>query len=282
MTLGEKIRARRKELDMTQAALAGGQITRNMLSCIESDAATPSLATLRYLADRLGLPIGYFFCPEGEEFFYRKQTCYPRLLSLFRAGSYAECLRTFEKELGECDDELGLMMAICAFSCGRRAWQNGAFESAVTYFVSAEDYTNETVYPTAAIRAGCRLLLPISANVQAPLLEFNEPGYLDCLREAGCLDIYCYLTERADHYVFENRFYADHLAARALLREGKYGEALPLLSRIEDQKGDPAVSAFLLFRLYGDLEVCHRETGDFEGAYRYASKRMTLLTAFRS
>lgn len=281
MKLGEKVKKRRRELGLTQAALAGEQITRNMLSQIENGGAEPSLATLRYLAAQLGMPVGYFLSEEADEFFYRKQSCYPRLLSLFRAGNYSDCLRTFEREISECDDELGLMMAVSSFACGKRAFATGAMDSAVSYLSATMDYTSETVYPTAYLRAGCRLLLAIAGNVQAPLLEFNEPAYIDCLREAGCLDVYCYLTERRD-YVYENHFFADHLAARDIMRQGDYVGALREFCRIEEQKGAEEITAFLLFRLYADMEVAYREVGNYEGAYRYSTKRMSLLSAFRS
>lgn len=281
MRLGEKILRRRRELGLTQAALAGGQITRNMLCAIERGTATPSLPTMQYLAEKLEMPIGWFFCPEDEEFFYRKQRYFPHLAALYHAGSYAECLRTFEKDLGECDDELGLMMAVCAFECGKRAWHNGAFESADAYLTSAEDYARETSYPTEWIHAGCRVLIPVAVNVQAPLPEFNRHGYIDSLRRAGCLDVYAYLVEE-EGYVFENRWYAEHLAARRKMKEGQYREALDILEKIEEQKGAPEMSAFLIFRAYGDMEIAYREVGDYEAAYRYSSKRMTLLNAFHS
>ncbi len=281
MELGEKIRARRIELEMTQKDLAGEEITRNMLCQIEKGKSMPSLPTLLYLAKRLKMPAGYFISDEEDAFFFRKQQIFVRLSRLFHAGSYMECLRTFERELGECDDELGLMMACCAFDCGCRAWHNGAMESAMAYFASTMDYINETVYPTAHLRAGCRLYMAISANVQTPLLEFNEPGYIDCLRDAGCLDVYCYLTGRQE-YVFENPFYAAHLRARANMHGGRYVEALEQLAELEKQKGAPQVSAFLLFRLYSDMEICCREISNFEGAYRYSTKRIALLNGFKS
>lgn len=281
MELGERIKSRRRDLGMTQEMLAGEQITRNMLCQIEKGKAVPSLPTLVYLAERLRMPVGYFFCREEEEFFYRKQKVFPHLLALYHAGSYTECLRTFEKELGECDDELGLMMAVCSFDCGRRAWHNGAFESALMYFSGTLDYINETAYPTAYLRAGCTLYMAISANVQAPLLEFNELGYIDSLREAGCLDVYCYLTEKRD-YVFENPFYAAHLRAKELMKSDHYGDALEILLDIEKQKGSDQITAYLLFRVYADMEICYRENGNYEGAYRYSSKRISLLNAFKS
>ena len=281
MELGEKIKKRRRELGLTQEMLAGDQITRNMLCQIEKGKAVPSLPTLSYLAERLRMPVGYFFCREEDEFFYRKQKIFPHLLSLYKAGSYAECLRTFEKELGECDDELGLMMAVCSFDCGRRAWRNGAFESALAYHSNTLDYINETTYPTDYLKAGCALYMAISANVQAPLLEFNELGYIDCLREAGCLDVYCYLTEKQD-YVYENSIYAEHLRAKELMKRDHYTDALVILEEIEKQKGSDQITAFLLFRVYADMEICYRENGNYEGAYRYSTKRLSLLNAFKS
>ena len=281
MHLGDKIRARRRELGLTQAALSGETVTRNMLSQIEGGKATPSLPTLLVLAERLSVPVGYFFCEEGEEFFYRKQAVFPRLSALFHAGSYAECLRAFERELGECDDELGYMMASCAYFCGFRAWKNGSFETAIAYLSSALDYVQETAYPADWIVAGCRLLIPIGANVQSPLLEFNEHSYIDSLRRAGCLDVFCYLTER-EGYAFENPFYEMHLRARKLLRESHFTEALALFNDIEKHKGEDGVTAYLLIRIYADMEIAYRELGDYEGAYRYSTKRHSLLSAFKS
>ncbi len=59
MTLGQKIKTARLEKGLTQREVVGDQITRNMLSKIENDAASPSVRTLEYLAKVLGLPPGY-------------------------------------------------------------------------------------------------------------------------------------------------------------------------------------------------------------------------------
>jgi len=59
-TLGERIRAARKELQMTQANLAAGDYTRAYISLIEHDRVRPSLQTLVKLASRLGKSVSYF------------------------------------------------------------------------------------------------------------------------------------------------------------------------------------------------------------------------------
>ena len=64
MTMGQRILQARLAAGLSQRELAGEEITRNMLSSLEHDAATPSIATLRYLARRLGRPVSYFL---GED-----------------------------------------------------------------------------------------------------------------------------------------------------------------------------------------------------------------------
>jgi transcriptional regulator with XRE-family HTH domain len=60
MELGEKIRQARLEAGLSQRALCGDVITRNMLSQIENGSAKPSMSTLQHLAKGLGKPVGFF------------------------------------------------------------------------------------------------------------------------------------------------------------------------------------------------------------------------------
>ncbi|MBQ8605789.1 MAG: helix-turn-helix transcriptional regulator [Clostridia bacterium] len=55
VSLGKLIREARLNKKMTQSEVAGTFITRNMLSLIESGSATPSMATLEYLAGVLDI-----------------------------------------------------------------------------------------------------------------------------------------------------------------------------------------------------------------------------------
>ena len=56
--LGAKIKRARIDAHMNQSELAGGSVTRNMISQIETGAALPSLTTLCVIAERLGVPAG--------------------------------------------------------------------------------------------------------------------------------------------------------------------------------------------------------------------------------
>ena len=55
MTLGQKLKQTRLARGMTQSQVVGDRITRNMLSQIENDLASPSVGTLEYLASVLNV-----------------------------------------------------------------------------------------------------------------------------------------------------------------------------------------------------------------------------------
>nr|WP_285851991.1 helix-turn-helix transcriptional regulator [Sporosarcina luteola] len=56
-TLGERIRSLRKQRKMTLEALAGDQLTKGMLSLIENNKANPSMESLSYIAEQLGVEV---------------------------------------------------------------------------------------------------------------------------------------------------------------------------------------------------------------------------------
>lgn len=64
-SLGEKIKRRRKELDMTLKDLAGDRITPGQISLVESGKSNPSMDLLEYLANSLNISIEYLM--ESEE-----------------------------------------------------------------------------------------------------------------------------------------------------------------------------------------------------------------------
>lgn len=65
LTLGEKIKRRRKELEMTLKDLAGDRITPGQISLVESGRSNPSMDLLEYLANSLQTSVEYLM--ESEE-----------------------------------------------------------------------------------------------------------------------------------------------------------------------------------------------------------------------
>lgn len=93
LTLGEKIKKARLDLRLTQQDVVGDFITRNMLSKIESDVATPSLKTIKYLAERLNKPVSYFLNNEYDE----TQNIDKSSKSCFEHASYLVKNKEFDK-----------------------------------------------------------------------------------------------------------------------------------------------------------------------------------------
>lgn len=90
MTMGQRIRQARLDAGLSQRQLAGDEMTRNMLSALENDSANPSVATLRYLSEKLCKPVSYFL---GEDVLQISQTReMEQVRGLYQAGQFRQCL----------------------------------------------------------------------------------------------------------------------------------------------------------------------------------------------
>lgn len=65
LTLGEKIKLKRKEKNMTLKELAGDRVTPGQISLVETGKSNPSIELLEYIAQRLETDVDYFL--ESEE-----------------------------------------------------------------------------------------------------------------------------------------------------------------------------------------------------------------------
>jgi transcriptional regulator with XRE-family HTH domain/microcompartment protein CcmL/EutN len=67
LTLGEKIKAKRKEMNMTLKDLAEDRVTPGQISLVESGKSKPSIDLLEYIAERLNTDIEYFLETEEKQ-----------------------------------------------------------------------------------------------------------------------------------------------------------------------------------------------------------------------
>ena len=63
-TLGERVRSARREAGLSQAQLAGDELTKGFISQIESGLVRPSIRSLQHIAQTLGRPLDYFIADE--------------------------------------------------------------------------------------------------------------------------------------------------------------------------------------------------------------------------
>lgn len=99
LALGEKIKRRRKELEMTLKDLAGDRITPGQISLVESGRSNPSMDLLEYLANALQTSVEYLM--ESEETQAEKISVYYEQIaeSYILAGDYTTGEKYIENAL---------------------------------------------------------------------------------------------------------------------------------------------------------------------------------------
>jgi len=190
MTLGQKIKDVRVARGMTQKEVVGDYITRNMLSKIENDSATPSVRTLEHLAGALGLPTGYFLdqagvsdgsSPDGLD----------EARAAFRAKNWAQCLRHLEADTtAGTTDEGYLLHAYAGAFAAREALEKGEPAAARELAETAQYYNQEGMYFSPHLAAELALTLGTA------LLQLAEDGWNE--QRSAFLQAFDALEERFD------------------------------------------------------------------------------------
>ena len=280
MNIGEKIKNARKVRKITQSELAGDFMTRNMVSRIENGTAKPSLDTLVYIADKLSVPPSYLLSDDGDLFFYEKAEKLPTIYEAYTHGEYSYCIKKI-KSMTRLDDELALIMATCCFEVGKASVLKGALHTALKMFSDSQKYSSMTRLSTENIAYITELYRAVALNIQSPMLEFEEEKYTRGLENNFDYEFYKYVAQDYS-YSFTEPLYINHVKAKRLMQERRYREALELLRSNADLIIASGYNALILFRLYSDIELCCKELRDFELAYKYANKRLSMLEGFKS
>ena len=280
MNIGTKIKELRISKGLTQSQLAGERITRNMLSCIESEKAMPSLETLFYIADRLSVPPSYLLSDNDDLCLYEKNEKIGQIRKLFSERKHEACIKQIS-DIGKTDDELAFLLCNCYFELGKAAVIQGSLSTGKSMLALCSEYADKTIYDTSMLRALTELYSSIAENIQSPLLELDSEFFEKTIPNQNDFEFYKYVTQDYS-YRFSNETYKTHAKAKELIKNRRYSEAVSELSKIENAKNVENYNSYLFFSVYGDLESCSRQLGDFENAYRYASKRLSLLDGFKS
>lgn len=278
MNIGNKIKNARKSKKLTQAELSHGIVTRNMLCAIESGSANPSLDTLIKIAERLELPPSYFLSESEDVYFYKKSQEIDKIIGALKAKNYKAVIERAEA-LGGIDDEIAYLLAYSYFKLAENSAKIGSFESAALQIQKFTEYKAQTSYDLSVQTSISTVYSALAKNIHAPLLEFEAAAYEKVLSGIK-YEYYKYLLHDYD-YPYTTEAYAKHLKAKQLIRERKYADAITLLTQIEDNK-NLEYDAYLIFGVYTDIENCYKQLYDFENAYRYSSKRLSLLEGFKS
>ncbi|HOA84465.1 MAG: helix-turn-helix transcriptional regulator [Clostridiales bacterium] len=287
MRIGEKIKNIRTAKDMTQKQLAGEKITRNMLSRIESGAATPSLDTLLYIAGRLNVSPGYLLAEGEDELMYRKMYLIENIRRAFRGGELEICRDLCLSSGLEGDDEINLILARCCAGLAKEKFSAGKIRQAARLFEEAAEYAGRSAYESGTILAEAGIYLRYMRRI-SQTLGGELPGQMvsDGLAFGDPFCVYVVLLERlmegAELSGLKNPGYEDtqnpysaHIKSKAAVREGRHHEARELLLEILNSRS--AAPKPFYYNVFYDLELCSKEIGDYRGAYEYAAGKLNLL-----
>ena len=134
MDLSARLKQARLDAGLSQKALCGDRITRNMLSQIENGSARPSMDTLRYLAQQLGKPLSYFLEEEAvtspnQALMEKVRTATPSD-ALVLLGSYKAPDPTFDPERWLVEALVCMALAEEAIAQGKSGYAKIHFEKA--------------------------------------------------------------------------------------------------------------------------------------------------------
>ena len=118
MKIGEKIKAARKGLGLTQQELGGGEFTKGYISQLEKGIVNPSMKVLTALARRLNKPVSYFL-DEGNRIGKERQEKYIEGENRYIQGEYAKALEAFDELVRGMDDPEDAFFALSLLYIGK-------------------------------------------------------------------------------------------------------------------------------------------------------------------
>lgn len=264
MTLGEKLRTARTVAGMTQRQLCGEEITRNMLSQIEHDTATPSMKTLTYLAKQLGKPVSFFL--EEETVVSPNQEAMALARCAFDEGNLSgvlEALSQYQAPDGVYDRERQLLEILVRLNLAQQALEQGKAPYARELLEQAGTIGQSAPYRTPELEnRRLRLLAQVpGTRVQLPSLDADLLIHAGAAVTDGDWDRARSLLEA----VRDKRHPRWNLLRGEIYwQERSYIAAKACYHAAEERY--PRETAHR-------LEQCYRELGDFRRAYEYACKQ---------
>jgi len=278
LSLGKKIRQIRIDKKITQQELVGDFITRNMLSQIENDIATPSIKTLHYLAEHLEVPLSFLMVGERDDEYNKNyeydddETIRSKAKKIFFEGDYLKYIEIIENNLKilEGSKETALLLGLAYAEAAADAFINGKKDECAGYYQKAE----------RSARAMGEFAAARQIQRQSELYSFL------------CLPI---LTDGGDEYKLpkSNSINSDNLVSRTFdengvcrlniiaahraLKNGDPQEALKYLREAEafaeNFDGHPYKKD-----LYKLFETAYLKTEDYKNAHLYSSKILSLYS----
>lgn len=296
LTMGQKIRNRRKQLNMTLKELAGDKVTAGQLSFVELGKSNPSGELIQYIADKLGVTVDYLLESEMSQ----AQRMCDYNIRLAQAYIYDNKYEDAEVLIDSIVDiarkyKLDRHIGKAELNKGKIASNRQEYEKAIGHFLNANQYfLKDNDYWGAidtymelgqAAFKSCFHSLAYSYFKQAELLN-DEKGILDeqltskinfnicmCAIELGYFEEVDKYLPRVEKYlasISDERQYADSLMtiSRTYRDTRDYDKALFYANRsleiyksLEDEEN--------LARMKMNLGIIYREKDDIDRSNYY-------------
>ena len=285
-SVGLRLKELRMRRGLTQKELSGDRITRNMLSLIESGSASPSVSTLLYLSERLGVPVGYFFSDGSESGEFMKYTVLADLKAHFASRDFRVC-RQICAELPPAaqDDEISMLLAL---SCLRIAEEEASayrLRDASALLDAAEEAASRSVYCTDLFGRSvfyARALFEAAATDRIDPLLFSPDAvgslipcriafYFASLNSVKAGSVPLLPLTKGEH---EER----HISALSALGGDRPREGM---KKLRELSLDASLPFYMQYRVLGDLENAANAEGDINLAYSSARRRLELIDRIR-
>ena len=264
MELSQKLKQARLDAGLSQKALCGDRITRNMLSQIENGSARPSMDTLRYLAGQLGKPLSYFL--EDDAVTSPNQ----ELMAKARAAEPSEALHLLGQYKAPdpiFDHERWLLEALTCLHLAEDANKQGKPAYAKNLLQRAAVAGSRSPYYTADNERRRLLLLHAAGEKELePQLPDLTPELLLRAEAALQAENYGRCAALLDAATCQNPSW-HYIKANMYFLQKQYTDARPHFEAAWDFSPKVCCSR---------LEDCCRENSDFAGAYFYACKLREL------
>jgi len=276
LSLGGKIKQIRIEKKITQQELVGDFITRNMLSQIENDIATPSIKTLQYLAESLEVPLSFLMVGEHDDEFNKNfefddmDTIKIKARKTFFDGDYLKYIEITDNNPGMIDDdkEIAMLFGMACIYAASESFLKNETEKCLEYCKKAEG----CVFILNDLAEGKRIAR------QAELYRFlcqpilTDDGEENKSSKSGGLNSDNFISRTYD----ENGICRHNIiAAHRALKNNDPNEALNYLREGEEYAENFARHPYKK-ELYKLFEMAYVKIEDYKNAHLYTSKLLSL------
>ena len=278
LSLGKKIRQIRIDRKITQQELVGDFITRNMLSQIENDIATPSIKTLQYIADHLEVPLSFLMVGEHDEEYNKNyeydddETIRVKARQIFFEGDYLKYIEIAENnpQITDGSREAAMLLGLACMTAASESFLDGKTNKCIEYCKKAVS----CVYIMGDFPAGKQIKkqTELYMFLCQPILTDSGEEYKTAKLDAINSDNFISRTFDENGWCRQNI-----ISAHRALKNDNPQEALKYLREAEEFADNFDRHPYKK-ELYKLFEQAYVKIEDYKNAHLYSSKILSIYS----